>query len=152
MKKETVNGFIYFAILPSLQLVPFVIASFIGYLDRLEKQLAFEKCKGDDKSLYDVDYEDRGKIMERCGYDYFDQEENPVKTTFTEMHNVCQCIVVWKPFLEALTILFLLPGFRNALLKRLKDLRRRLCRAKGDVSARSKQIAFVTTSASGSNS
>lgn len=53
---------------------------------------------------------------------------SPLKTSLNVITDVCRCIVVWKPYIEALSVLLLLPGFRRVILSRLRLLRTRVCR------------------------
>lgn len=114
---------------------------------KFNKQTALKACLGEDYSLYDFDYFERAENLIKCGYDYNDDnarcvqlpvipmqsEEGPfsaLKTMLNEILSVCNCIVVWKSFAEALSILLLLPGFRRVLFAKLRHFREALCKSR----------------------
>lgn len=144
-QKGLIHGFIYFAIVPSLQFVPFVYIDIMDNITRLSKLSVLKGCLGDDYSLYDFDYFERAENLIKCGYDYYDEHVryesikwcvafscvySPLKSTLNSIMDVCLCIVVWKPYIEALSILLLLPGFRRVLLAKFGQLRNRIYKRK----------------------
>ncbi|KAH7713652.1 hypothetical protein AAVH_19019 [Aphelenchoides avenae] len=122
MQKNAIRGLIYFSIVPCVQFVPFIYANIVDSATIMQKQAALKSCMGQNYSLYDFDYYERAETLLDCGFDYYDESPSVMSNILTEVLNVCECIVVWKPFFEALSILLLLPGFRRILIAKLYRL------------------------------
>ncbi|KAH7705182.1 hypothetical protein AAVH_16616 [Aphelenchoides avenae] len=109
------TSFLLFSISPAIQLLPFVYTDVNKAWEDM-KFYWFMQCMEKFGDVRNLPMDELDKLTEKCGLDH-----GPSGVA-DNIIMVCVVINVWKPYIEALTMLFLLPNYRRAFFSKVRRM------------------------------